>query len=1154
MANADKLHFTVAQSAASDPGENAYIVVANAVGQHAIWPAARPRPAGWWPRSAALPLDACRTVVASRWPDITPAGIPLVSAVTSITSTELTTAPVPSPVPSLVPSRFAARADGQPGAAAVRGAAQLTYGGLRRSANQLAHALREMGVGPETVTGVGLERGADSIRALLGILTAGGGYLPMDPELPAARLAQMCDQAGARVILLNRAAEKAFAETKAQLVFVDELPLDGYPVTSPAVSLQPESIAYVISTSGSTGEPKAVAVSHGSLAAVISELVTCYQLSRRDQVLQMAPLSTDTSLEQIFVTLLAGATLVLPPPGPVAPSALLTLLGTEQVTVADLTPAYWHQILALATPADQRLARLRLAITGGDRADPEDCRAARRAAPGVQLINAYGLTETTITSALHDVASDPGEPRRGAPVPVGTPLRHAQVLVLGPDLAPVPAGETGEVYIGGRGVARGYLGQPDRTAMRFLPNPYSPEPGARMYRTGDLGRWGPGRHLEVLGRVDRQVKVRGYRVDPAEAEHVLTGHRGIADAAVTARELSPGDRQLIGYFVRRRTGPDEPRPTAGLRDFLAGQLPSFMIPAVFVEVTAIPRLPGGAPDEAALPSPPPASPVPASTGSAGTGSAGTAELTPAEAGMAHLWSRALGVPVTGLDDDFFELGGDSLKAAEMMAQARRIFGVSAADVRSLTRRLLRDPSLRGFSGAVQDARAGRLDPGVTGPRADFARESALEVPVRTGGGPPPRWRQPRTVLLTGATGFLGIHLLRELLADPGVRVHCLIRAANAAHAGERVIGTARRYGIGPLDLHRVVPLAGDLAQPGLGLSPVVFAELARAVDVIHHAGAQVNFIYPYEDLRAANVAGTRELIRLAGLSRGIPLHYISSTAVLAGFGAAGVRAVTEDTPLDHADQLGMGYIETKYVAEEMLRHAARAGLPVTIYRPLDVAGDHRTGAWNTATEMCALIRFIADTGLAPDIDLPLDFVPADLCAAAIRHIATHQPATGRTYHLASPRPAPLSALVERLRRHGFAVKAIPYPAWVDELLRLAVQDPAHPMAPFVPLFVDRCGSAGLTVAEMYLEHIFPAYTRAHTEQALDGSGIDFPPVDAALLDLHLSRLAADGYLRAPADRTWPGNQPLWRPAGTRTGTRSGRTRTSATARSRSVRI
>jgi thioester reductase-like protein len=274
----------------------------------------------------------------------------------------------------------------------------------------------------------------------------------------------------------------------------------------------------------------------------------------------------------------------------------------------------------------------------------------------------------------------------------------------------------------------------------------------------------------------------------------------------------------------------------------------------------------------------------------------------------------------------------------------------------------------------------------------------------------------------------------------------------------------------------------------------------------------VNFIYPYEDLRAANVAGTRELIRLAGLGRGVPLHYVSTTAVLAGLGAAGVRTVTEDTPLGHADQLGLGYVETKFVAEELLRNAARAGLPVTIYRPLDVGGDHQTGAWNTATELCALIRFIADTGLAPDIDLPLDLVPADLCAAAVRHIATHEAAAGHTYHLASPRPAGLTALVERLRAHGYPVTPIPYRAWVEELLRQAVRDPAHPMAPFVPLFVDQCGPAGLTVAETYLGHVFPAYTRTRADQALEGSGIVFPPVDAALLDRHLGRLIEDGYL------------------------------------------
>ena len=316
----------------------------------------------------------------------------------------------------------------------------------------------------------------------------------------------------------------------------------------------------------------------------------------------------------------------------------------------------------------------------------------------------------------------------------------------------------------------------------------------------------------------------------------------------------------------------------------------------------------------------------------------------------------------------------------------------------------------------------------------------------------------------------------------------------------------------------MVPLPGDLAAPRLGLSHGQFRELARSADVIYHAGAIVNFIYPYEELRAANLTGTREVIRLAGLCRGIPVHYVSTTAVLAGLGVAGMREVTEDTPLAHADRLRVGYVESKYVAEEVLRNAGRGGLPVAIYRPLDIVGGRHTGAWNTAAEMCALIRFITDTGLAPDIDLPLDFVPADVCAAAIRQISSLAAATGRTYHLASPRHALLGSLVARIRAHGYPVSELPFGAWVSELLRYSAQHPSHPMTPFVPLFVDRDQESGLTLAEMYLEHIFPHYTRSNTEQALEGSGIAFPPVDSQLLDRNLGRLIATGYLMPPPAR------------------------------------
>jgi thioester reductase-like protein len=317
----------------------------------------------------------------------------------------------------------------------------------------------------------------------------------------------------------------------------------------------------------------------------------------------------------------------------------------------------------------------------------------------------------------------------------------------------------------------------------------------------------------------------------------------------------------------------------------------------------------------------------------------------------------------------------------------------------------------------------------------------------------------------------------------------------------------------------VVPLPGDLAEPGLGLPPETFRGLARDIDVIYHVGALVNFVYPYQALRAANVAGTREVIRLAGESRAIPVHYVSTTAVLAGLGVSGVREATEETPLSHPERLRMGYVETKYVAEELLRNASRAGLPVAIYRPLDIVGSRASGAWSTSTEMAAFIRFMADTGLAPDIDLPLDFVAADICAQAIRHISLTEEAVGRVYHLASPGHTPLRSLTDRLRERNYKIADIPFDSWARELARQAARDPSHPMTAFLPLFVDRDAASGRTVAEMYLGHVFPSYSRVNTERALRGTGISFDSAGGPILDRNIDRLMRTGYLPDP-----PGGQ------------------------------
>ncbi|MGH3262137.1 MAG: amino acid adenylation domain-containing protein, partial [Trebonia sp.] len=1012
---------------------------------------------------------------------------------------------------------FAEHASRHPDAnAIVAGRTKITYRELDESASRAAHHLAEMGVGPETLTGVHLERGIDLITAILAIMKAGGGYLPLDPSFPAERLTRVCTQLNPLAVITDEAA--GWGEGRTSFISFTSLgepgaDLAGRPVTGPSTRLHPDNLCYAIYTSGSTGDPKPVAVSFGAMACVIGEMAREYGIGPGDRVGQAASMAFDTFLEQVFTALTTGAALTMAPHATMAPSELLRGIQRRGVTVLDLTPAYWHQLLALTHPDDERLRSLRLMITGGEAANPDDCRAALVAAPWARLLNAYGLTETTITSSLFDVGAWLPAAAEHAVVPVGRPAGHARIMVLDGELNPVSAGTAGEIYIGGCGVARGYLGRPSPTAERFLPDARG-VPGARMYRTGDLGRWLADGSLEVAGRVDRQLKVRGFRVEPGEIEGVLAGHPDIDEVSVVASTRDNGDTRLIAYYApSARHHP----PAASLRRYLHDRLPSYMIPAAFISRHHLPSSGGGAPDgQGGLDGH-------GGHGHGGHGHGHGERHTPTQAGLSTLWARLLGRDEVGLDDDFFALGGNSLLAAEMLAYTRSIFGISADSVRPLTRCLLRDPTLRGFSAATADARAERLAADGEGAEIDFTSETRLDVGVRRDAAPSlprPDWHRPREILLTGSTGFLGAHLLAELLANTDARVHCLVRARDDAAALSRIRQAAETYELPARHADRIVPMPGDLAEPRFGLSERAFHTLADRIDVIYHAGALVNFIYPYQELRAANVDGTREVIRLAGLHRGIPVHYVSTTAVLAGLGVAGTRAVTEQTPLADPESLRMGYVETKYVAEELLRAASRAGLPVAIYRPLDIVGSVRTGAWSTSTEMCALIRFIADTGLAPAIDLPLDFVAADTCAAAIRHISVSEGATGLTYHLASPKSAPLGVLVGRLRDRGYRVAETPYGDWVRDLARQAARDPSHPMATFLPLFVDR-GPSGLTVAEMYLSHVFPSYTRTNTERALRGSGITFPPVSGRLLDRNIDRLMRTGYLPAPPARHRP---------------------------------
>ncbi|MEM1206468.1 MAG: amino acid adenylation domain-containing protein, partial [Acidobacteriota bacterium] len=571
-------------------------------------------------------------------------------------------------------------AERTPGAVALRGAdgSEVTYRQLVDRSRRLGRHLSGLGVGPDAVVAVSMERSPAMAVALLGVLEAGGAYLPLDPDYPRDRLAFMLEDSGARVLV----AQEDLADRFPAVPHVVTVPkgdgtvfpeLSAEPVDS---GVGPEHLAYVIYTSGSTGKPKGVQVEHRNLVHYAEDARRVYGLRADDRVLQFATISFDTSAEEIYPALFAGAALVLRSEEMIAsPGAFLKELGTLGITLLNLPTAFWHEVCAgLAGGGEDDdqdgsiPACLERVIIGGEAALAgrleqwhRHLEAAGRGLGSdgpVRLWNTYGPTETTIVTTRHELTAWHPEDH-GGEVPIGRPIDNARAYVLDPELRPLPPGIPGELAVGGPGVTRGYLGRPELTAERFPSDPIDPSRG-RVYRTGDRVAMAEDGTLLFRGRVDQQVKVRGFRIEPGEIESALLRHDAVHDAVVVAR-VDGADTRLVAYFVAAEGHDDPSLPQ--LREALAADLPDYMVPAAFVSLDALPMTPSGKVDRRALPAP--------DASALGSGVPHVAPRTPIESALRDLWVELLGHDRIGVHDDFFQLGGHSLLVGRLVTRVRK---------------------------------------------------------------------------------------------------------------------------------------------------------------------------------------------------------------------------------------------------------------------------------------------------------------------------------------------------------------------------------------------------------------------------------------------------------------------------------------------------
>ncbi len=969
--------------------------------------------------------------------------------------------------PTSIPELFAAQVVSHPDAIAIRcGQRSWTYRDLDEESNRLAHLLIEYGAGPGQCVALLSERRGEAIIGILAVLKSGAAYLPIAPAVPDSRIEFMITDAGPIAAIASAALRSRLDGYTLPIIDISDPGVGAQPSTAVAGPAA-DDIAHIVYTSGTTGIPKGVATTHHNVTQVLGYEHLGVPSGPGQVWSQWYSYAFDASVEEIWSPLLHGGSLVVVPES-LVPEDFQEFLVSEGVTVLHQTPS------AAAALSPEALEGMALVVAA------EACSAEMvdRWAPGRLMVNAYGPTESTLCVTV----SPPLAAGSGTPA-IGVPVAGAALFVLDPWMRRVPVGVVGELYIAGHGLGAGYLHRSGLTASRFVACPFG-APGERMYRTGDLVRWGgPGSsagQLHYMGRADDQVKIRGYRIELGEIQTALADLDGVEQAVVIVREDRPGDKRLVGYV----TGAVEP---AQARAALAERIPAYMVPAAVVAIGALPLTVNGKLDTRALPEP------------QYQETQYRAPSNAVEEILAGLYADVLGLERVGVDDSFFDLGGDSLSAMRLIAAINK-----SMNTHLTVRALFDTPTVSSLSGQLDKHASDPRYVAVHGSEvaevraADLTLDKFIDAETLSVARTLPKPRgEARIVLLTGATGFLGRYLVLQWLEKLELldgKLICLVRASSDDEARRRL---ERIFDSGDPELLRhfqelaedhLEVIAGDKGEADLGLTGETWQRLADTVDVIVDSAAVVSGALSYGELFGPNVAGTAELIRLA-LTTKLKMFTFVSTA---NVGDPVKRvAFTEDADIRDIcatraikDAYANGYGSSKWAGEVLLREAHDlCGLPIGVFRcDMILADTTYAGQLNSSDVFSKMILSIVTTGLAPksfyrlDADgnrrrAHFDGLPVEFVAEAITTLGVQVVDGFQTYHVMNPHDDGIGLdeyvdwLIEAgypieriddfqdwLQRFGTSLQALPDKHRRNSVLQMyltLVQDPDR-VSPIVP--------------------------------------------------------------------------------------------------------